>query len=47
MADETGSKLQRQEKVIAGGDVVTARFYVLDQKILEDAAGTGPKGSSL
>ena len=35
MADETGGKLQRQEKVKRGGDVVTARFYVLDQKILD------------
>jgi hypothetical protein len=26
-----------------GGDVVTARFYVLDPKILDDAATTGPK----
>ena len=46
MADETGGKLQRQEKVIRGGDVKTARFYVLDLKILDDAAGTGPKESS-
>ena len=43
MADETGGKLQHQEKVIRGGDVKTARFYVLDLKILDDAAGTGPK----
>ena len=46
IADETGGKLQRQEKVKRGGDVVTARFYVLDPKILDDAAATGPKGSS-
>ena len=46
MADEAGGKLQRQEKVKRGGDVVTARFYVLDQKILDDAAATGPKESS-
>ena len=45
-ADEAGGKLQRQEKVMRGGDVVTARFYVLDPKILDDAATTGPKGSS-
>ena len=42
IADETGGKLQRQEKVKRGGDVVKARFYVLDQKILDDAAATGP-----
>jgi hypothetical protein len=36
-------KLRHQEKVKRGGDVVKARFYVLDQKILDDAAGTGPK----
>jgi hypothetical protein len=46
MADETGGKLQRQEKVMRGGDVVSARFYVLDLKILDDAAATGPKESS-
>ena len=39
-------KLQRQEKVKRGGDVVKARFYVLDQKILDDAAATGPNESS-
>jgi hypothetical protein len=33
-------KLQRQEKVKRGGEIVKARFYVLDQKILDDAAGT-------
>ena len=38
-------KLRRQEKVKRGGDVVKARFYVLDQKILDDAA-TGPTESS-
>ena len=47
MADETGGKLQRQEKVKRGGDIVTSRFYVLDPKILDDEAATGPKGSSL
>jgi putative DNA primase/helicase len=46
MADETGGKLQRQEKVKRGGDVVRARFYVLDPRILDDAAATGPKESS-
>ena len=46
MADEIGGKLQRQEKVIRGGDVKTARFYVLDPKILDDAAANGPKKSS-
>ena len=45
IADETGGKLQRQGKVKRGGDVVKARFYVLDQKILDDAAATGPKES--
>jgi hypothetical protein len=39
-------KLQRQEKVKRGGDVVKARFYVLDPKILDDAAASGPKESS-
>ena len=43
IADEAGGKLQRQEKVNRGGDVVTARFYVLDPKILDDGAATGPK----
>ena len=46
MADETGGKLQRQEKVMRGGDVVTARFYVLDPKILDDGADIGPKEAS-
>jgi putative DNA primase/helicase len=36
-------KLRRQEKVKRGGDVMKARFYVLDPRILEDAAGTGLK----
>ena len=45
IADE--GKLQHQEKVKRGGDVVKARFYVLDPKILDDAAGTGPKEASL
>jgi putative DNA primase/helicase len=39
-------KLQRQEKVKRGGDVVKARFYVLDPKILDDAAASGPRESS-
>ena len=39
-------KLQRQEKVKRGGDVVKARFYVLDPKILDDAAASGPNESS-
>jgi putative DNA primase/helicase len=46
MADETGGKLQRQEKVKRGGIVVTGRFYVLDLKVLDDAAGTGPRERS-
>ena len=46
MADEAGGKLQRQEKVKRGDDIVKSRFYVLDQKILDDAAASGPKGSS-
>jgi uncharacterized protein (DUF927 family) len=46
IADDAGGKLQRQEKVKRGGDVVTARFYVLDPVILEDAAGTGSKESA-
>ena len=46
MTDEAGGKLQRQEKVLRGGDVVAARFYVLDTKILDDAAGTGSKESA-
>ena len=28
---------------IRGREVVTARFYVLDEKILDDGAGTQPK----
>ena len=39
-------KLQYQEKVKRGGDVVKARFYALHPKILDDAAGTGPKEAS-
>ena len=46
MPDEAGGKLQRHEKVLRGGDVVTARFYVIDTKILDDAAGTGSKESA-
>ena len=44
LADE--GKLQRKEKVKRGGEVVSARFYVLDAKILDDGAATGPKGSA-
>jgi hypothetical protein len=33
----TDGKLQRQEKVKRGGEISKARFYVLDQKILDDA----------
>ena len=39
-------KLTHQEKVKRGGDVVKTRFYVLDPKILDDAAGTGPQEAS-
>ena len=46
MADEAGGKLQRQMKVLRGGDVVTGRFYVLDPTILEDAADIGSKESA-
>jgi putative DNA primase/helicase len=46
MVDEAGGKLQRKEKVKRGGVVVSARFYVLDPKILDDAAATGPKEPS-
>jgi hypothetical protein len=46
MADDAGGKLQRQEKVLRGGGVVTARFYVLDAKIINDSAGTGSKESA-
>jgi uncharacterized protein (DUF927 family) len=35
-------KLQRQEKILRGGSVEKGRFYCLDMRILEDAAGTGP-----
>ena len=45
IADE--GKLTHQEKVKRGGDVVKTRFYVLDPKILDDAAGTGPQEASL
>jgi putative DNA primase/helicase len=41
LADIAGGKLQRQEKVLRGESVAKARFYVLDMKILNDAAGTG------
>jgi putative DNA primase/helicase len=33
-------KLQKQEKVVRGGMPAKNRFYVLDMRILEDAAGT-------
>jgi putative DNA primase/helicase len=46
MADDAGGKLTRQEKVLRGGGVKPARFYVLDTKILDDAAGTGSKESA-
>jgi hypothetical protein len=39
-------KLQYQAKVKRGGEVVKARFYALDLKILDDAAATGPKEAS-
>jgi hypothetical protein len=39
-------KLQYQAKVKRGDDIVKARFYALDLKILDDAAGTGPKEAS-
>jgi hypothetical protein len=39
-------KLQHQEKVKRGSEVVKARFYVLDAKILDDTEGTGPKKPS-
>jgi hypothetical protein len=41
--DEVGGKLQRKEKVLRGNEPVSRRFYVLDPKILDDAAGTGPQ----
>ena len=44
MADD--GKLQRKEKVKRGGEVASGRFYVLDAKIIDDAAATGPKGSA-
>jgi hypothetical protein len=37
IADE--GKLQKQERVLRGGDPGKGRFYVLDMRILEDAAG--------
>jgi hypothetical protein len=40
IADE--GKLQKQERVLRGGPA-KGRFYVLDMRILEDAAGTGPR----
>jgi hypothetical protein len=40
------NKLQYQAKVKRGNDVVKARFYALDLKILDDSAGTGPKEAS-
>jgi uncharacterized protein (DUF927 family) len=39
-------KLQRQAKVIRGDMVVKARFYALNLKILDDAAGTGAQEPS-
>ena len=39
-------KLQRQEKILRGGSVEKGRFYCLDMRILEDAAGTGPNEAS-
>jgi putative DNA primase/helicase len=41
LATDTG-KLQRQHKILRGGSVEKGRFYDLDMKILEDAAGSGP-----
>jgi hypothetical protein len=46
IADDAGGKLQHQEKVLRGGVSVTARFYVLDTKILDDATGIGSKESA-
>jgi hypothetical protein len=46
LPDAAANKLQRQEKVLRGEAVSKARFYVLDIRILDDAAGTGPKESS-
>jgi putative DNA primase/helicase len=43
LADEVGGKLQRKEKVLRGEESVGGRFYVLDPKIVDDAAGTGPQ----
>jgi hypothetical protein len=36
------AKLQRQHKILRGGSVEKGRFYDLDLRILEDAAGSGP-----
>jgi putative DNA primase/helicase len=44
LADE--GKLRRKEKVKRGGEVVSARFYVLDAKILDDGAATRPEERS-
>jgi putative DNA primase/helicase len=41
LATDTG-KLQRQHKILRGGSVEKGRFYDLDMRILEDAAGSGP-----
>jgi putative DNA primase/helicase len=41
LASDT-AKLQRQHKILRGGSVEKGRFYDLDMKILEDAAGSGP-----
>jgi putative DNA primase/helicase len=41
LATDTG-KLQRQHKILRGGSVEKGRFYDLDLRILEDAAGSGP-----
>ncbi|WP_336485192.1 DUF927 domain-containing protein [Methylobacterium nigriterrae] len=38
-------KLQKQERVLRGGLSTKARFYVVDMRILEEAAGTGPAES--
>lgn len=35
-------KLQHQHKILRGGSVEKGRFYDLDLRILEDAAGSGP-----
>ena len=41
VADE--GKLQKQERVLRGGGPAKGRFYTLDMRILEEAAGTGPR----